>query len=105
MEAAGAATREAAEKEGFTVSLTPDNYVAESLVEAFGVEHLKGRRILIPSAAVTGDVLLNELRKRGAMVNVIEAYRNVRPEDLPASGESFARTLSGLDHVYQFLFF
>ncbi len=86
----GAATREAAEKEGLTVSLTPENYVTESLVEAFGGEDLKGRRILIPSAAVTRDVLPNELRKRGAMVNVVEAYRNVRPDDL---SESAARVL------------
>ena len=78
----GAATREAAEKEGLPVSLTPEKYVAESLVEAFGDEDLRGRRVLIPSAAVTRDVLRNELRKRGAAVDVVEAYRNVPPADL-----------------------
>lgn len=87
----GAATRESAEKEGFTVSLTPDRYVAESLVEAFRDEDLRGRRVLIPGAAVTREVLPDELRKRGATVNVVEVYRNVVPDDL---AERAARVLS-----------
>jgi uroporphyrinogen-III synthase len=82
----GAATKKAAEARGFTVSLTPDQYVAEALVQAFG-EDLKGQRILIPSAAVTRDVVAPALRKRGAQVEVVEAYRNV----IPAEAEGKAR--------------
>jgi len=77
----GAATAQAAEHGGFTVSLIPEKYVAESLVEAFAQEDLKGRRILIPSAAVTRDVVSRELRKRGAQVDVVEAYRNILPPE------------------------
>jgi uroporphyrinogen-III synthase len=77
----GAATREAAETSGFRVSITPDKYVAESLVEAFAGEDLNGKQILIPSAAVTRDVVAPELRKQGAQVDVVEAYRNVIPPD------------------------
>ena len=80
----GAATNEAAEKLGFTVSLVPEKYVAESLVEAFGNENLQGLRILIPSAAVTRDILPNELRKRGGVVDVVEAYRNIVPPGMGA---------------------
>jgi uroporphyrinogen III methyltransferase / synthase len=76
----GAATREAAEQLGFRVSITPEKYVAESLVEAFASEQLPGRRILIPCAAVTRDVVPSELRKRGAEVDSVVAYRNVIPE-------------------------
>jgi uroporphyrinogen III methyltransferase/synthase len=75
----GAATREAAEERGFTVALTPDKYVAESLIESFGPEELSGCRILIPSAAVTRDVIPQALRKGGAEVDIVEAYRNVLP--------------------------
>lgn len=78
--AVGPATRRAAEDRGFTVAITPDKYVAESLVEAFG-QDLAGLRILIPSAAVTRDVVANGLRKRGAQVDLVEAYRNVIPAD------------------------
>lgn len=85
----GAASREAAEQRGFQVTITPDKYVAESLVEAFAGEDLHGRRILIPSAAVTRDVVATELRKRGAQVNVVEAYRNV----IPAEAADQARTV------------
>lgn len=77
----GAATRDAAERFGFAVALTPERYVAESLVEAFAGQELNGRRILIPSAAVTRDVVAAELRKRGARVDVVEAYRNVVPRE------------------------
>jgi uroporphyrinogen III methyltransferase/synthase len=79
----GAATRNFAEQQGFTVSVTPESYVAEALVGALGAEDLSGRRILIPSAAVTRDVVREELTRRGARVDVVEAYRNVLPAEAP----------------------
>lgn len=77
--AIGSATRDAAEKNGFTVEVVPAAYVAESLVEALGMQDLTGQRILIPSAAVTRDVVPQALRKLGARVERVEAYRNVIP--------------------------
>lgn len=77
----GSATRSAAETHGFIVSVTPDDYIAEGLVAALGSESLHGKRILIPSAAVTRDVIPAELRARGARVDVVEAYRNVLPSE------------------------
>jgi len=77
----GAATRDFAKQQGFTVSVTPESYVAEALVEALGAEDLSGRRILIPTAAVTRDVVREELVQRGARVDVVEAYRNVMPAE------------------------
>lgn len=77
----GAATREAAERHGFHVSLTPEKYVAESLVEAFRSEDLRGRRILLPSAAITRDVVAARLRQLGADVAVVQAYRNIVPSE------------------------
>jgi uroporphyrinogen III methyltransferase/synthase len=57
--------------------MMPEKYVAESLVDAMTGEDLNGKRVLIPSAAVTRDVIPKELRQRGALVEVVEAYRNV----------------------------
>jgi uroporphyrinogen-III synthase len=86
----GAATRAAAERAHLQVALTPDEYIAEALVEAFAQEDLRGKRILIPSAAVTRDVIAPALRQRGADVTVVEAYRNVIPEDAAQqAGEIF----------------
>ncbi len=77
----GSATREAAERNGFRVSLVPGKYVAEALCDAFEQEDLKGKRILIPRAAVARDLVPDVLRKLGAHVDVVEAYRNVVPAD------------------------
>ncbi len=78
----GAATRQYAEQNGWTVNVTPENYVAENLVAALETEDLTGKRILIPSAAVTRDAVREALSKRGALVDLVEAYRNVAPPDL-----------------------
>jgi uroporphyrinogen III methyltransferase/synthase len=77
----GAATRRAAEARGLPVAVIPSEYIAESLIEALSGEDLNHRRVLIPSAAITRDVVPGELRKRGAQVDVVEAYRNVIPPE------------------------
>ena len=79
--AIGPATREAALAAGFPVKITADTYIAESLVEAIGHAELIGQRVLIPAAAVTRDIVPAELRKRGAQVTVVEAYRNICPPE------------------------
>jgi len=80
----GTATAELAEEYGFRVQLTPEKYVAESLAEAFRPYPMDGKRVLIPNAAVARDVVPNELRRRGAEVDVVAAYQNVIPFDAPA---------------------
>ncbi len=80
--AVGRATRDAAEHRGLRVHLVPERYVAESLAEAFALEDLAGKRVLIPSAAVTRDVVPKKLNEQGAIVTVVEAYRNSLPEGL-----------------------
>jgi len=80
--AIGPATRAAVEALHLKVDLMPKEYVAESLVAAFTEEHLNGRRILLPRAAVARDVVPAELTRRGASVDVVEAYRTVAPADL-----------------------
>ena len=73
--AIGTATREAAEASGFPIALVPREYIAEALVESLTAEMIAGRRVLIPSAAVTRDFVPDALRKMGAQVDVVEAYR------------------------------
>jgi uroporphyrinogen III methyltransferase/synthase len=77
--AVGSSTREEAEKNGVPIALVPREYVAEALLESFAKEKLSGVRILIPAAAVTRNVVPEALRKMGAQVDVVEAYRNVVP--------------------------
>jgi uroporphyrinogen III methyltransferase/synthase len=79
--AIGPATRAAVEALHLKVDRMPAEYVAESLVEAFAGDDLKGKRVLLPRAAVARDVVPVELTRRGATVDVVEAYRTVAPED------------------------
>jgi uroporphyrinogen-III synthase len=77
----GKATLHAVEKLGWKVDVVPDRFVAEALAEQLPEESLKGRRVLLPSAAVTREVLPRALMDKGAVVDVVEAYRNIMPED------------------------
>ncbi len=79
--AIGPATRAAVEALHLKVDKMPDEYVAESLVKAFASEDLNFCRILLPRAAVARDLVPAELKRRGATVDVVEAYRTVIPED------------------------
>ncbi len=77
--AIGPATAGELRKHLLTVDVVPSSYVAEGVLEALADEPVAGRRFLIPRARVARDVLPEELRKRGAEVDVVEAYRTVLP--------------------------
>jgi len=79
--AIGPATRAAVEALHLKVDLMGAEYVAEGLLAAFAAHDLNGRRVLLPRAAVARDLVPVELRKRGAQVDVVEAYRTVVPQD------------------------
>lgn len=80
--AIGKATAEAAHKAGFRVALVPGAYVAEDLVRELAAE-AAGKRVLLARAAVARDVIPDALREAGAIVDVLDAYRNVLPDDAP----------------------
>jgi uroporphyrinogen-III synthase len=75
----GPATRAAVEALHLRVDVMPAEYVAESLLEALANEDLKGKRVLLPRAAVARDLVPVALTERGAHVDVVEAYRTVMP--------------------------
>jgi uroporphyrinogen III methyltransferase/synthase len=75
--AIGPATRAAVEALHLKVDLMGKEYVAEGLLEAFAPYDLAGRRVLLPRAAVARDLVPAELARRGARVDVVEAYRTV----------------------------
>jgi uroporphyrinogen-III synthase len=77
--AIGPATKAAIEKHGLSVSVTPKEYVAESVVSALR-QRVKGKRVLLVRAKVARDVIPRELRKVAAAVDVIEAYETVAPK-------------------------
>ncbi|MGA8088169.1 MAG: uroporphyrinogen-III synthase [Terracidiphilus sp.] len=80
--AIGQATAEAAHHIGLHVTLTPESYVAESMVAAL-CSRVKGKRVLLTRAAVARDILPDALRNAGATVNVVDAYQNAIPATAP----------------------
>jgi uroporphyrinogen III methyltransferase/synthase len=81
--AIGPATRAAVEALHLKVDLMGKEYVAEGLLDAFAPHDLAGKRVLLPRAAVARDLVPVELGRRGALVDVVEAYRTAVPDDAP----------------------
>jgi uroporphyrinogen-III synthase len=80
--AVGEATASAARAAGFRVVFVPESYVAESLVDGLKGSS-SGEKILLVRAEVSRDVIPDALRAAGAVVDVVDAYRNVMPEAAP----------------------
>jgi uroporphyrinogen III methyltransferase/synthase len=76
--AIGPATAEALAQARLKVDCLPEEFVAESLLDAFEAE-LTGKKVLIPRAEVAREVLPEGLRQRGARVDVAPVYRTVVP--------------------------
>lgn len=76
--AIGPATKGTIEKHGLVVTVTPKEYVAEAVVASLH-RRVKGNRVLLVRAKVARDVIPRELRKAGAVVDVVEAYETVAP--------------------------
>ena len=58
-------------------SLVPKEFRAEGLLDVFP-ENLVGTRILFPRAEVARELLPDELRRRGALVDIVTVYRTVK---------------------------
>jgi uroporphyrinogen-III synthase len=80
--AIGEATAEALRAADLPVTFTPKNYVAESLLSELKTRW-EGKRVLLARASIARDVIPDALRSAGAAVDVIDAYRNVLPDDAP----------------------
>jgi len=80
--AIGPATAEALTRFHLKVDVMAAEYVAEGLLRSLEGFELAGSRVLIARAAVARDVLPVELRARGAIVDVVDAYCTLPPEGL-----------------------
>jgi uroporphyrinogen III methyltransferase / synthase len=64
---------------GIGSCLVPERYQAEGILDKVTPESMRGKRVLIPRAAEAREVLPDTLRKWGAVVDVVVAYRTVVP--------------------------
>jgi uroporphyrinogen III methyltransferase / synthase len=82
--AVGSSTAATLEKAGIKVTLVPEQFRAEgaltSLKSFYGNDSLlAGRRFLFPRAAQGRELLVVELERSGARVDLVEAYRTQAP--------------------------
>jgi uroporphyrinogen III methyltransferase/synthase len=108
--AIGSKTAEEVREKGIGPDLVPDEYRAEAAVEAFKHRRVKGKRILLPRAAEARELLPEELEKMGARVDVVKAYRTVKPDnerarvkDLLRKGEIHMVTFTSSSTVSNFV--
>jgi uroporphyrinogen-III synthase len=99
--AIGPATKAAITKHGLKVKMMPEEYVAESVVKGLRDE-VKGKRVVLIRAKVARDVIPEELRAAGAIVDVIEAYETVVPEKSRTRLSNLMKNSKRRPHVVTF---
>ena len=77
--AIGPETAKRLEESGLHPSLVPARYQAEGILDAVAPEAIRGKRVLIPRAAEAREILPDTLRRWGAFVDVVVAYRTRLP--------------------------
>jgi len=88
----GPATRDKADKAGFSVDHTAQTHLGVALAEELG-QRLHGKRVLLPRIDRANPDLPNALEKLGAQVTQVVAYRTLRPTD--SDKEKLARVANG----------
>jgi uroporphyrinogen III methyltransferase/synthase len=73
--AIGPVTAQALRHRGVEPALVPREYVAEAILDALG--EVRGLRFLLPRADIAREALAAGLRKKGALVTEVTAYRTV----------------------------
>jgi uroporphyrinogen III methyltransferase/synthase len=77
----GPTTAERLAKRGLKADLMPADYRADAVVRALAeMVDVKGLKVLLPHADIGREVIADELRKQGAEVTEVVAYRTVMAE-------------------------
>jgi uroporphyrinogen III methyltransferase/synthase len=77
--AIGPRTAQELETHGLTADIVPAEFQAEGIIAALADVGIRGNRILIPRAEVAREILPEQLRELGAVVDVIPVYRTIAP--------------------------
>jgi len=82
----GPGTADRLSRYGIKVDLVPDEFRAEGVIRAIQASGpLQGRRVLLPRADIGREVIAEELRRAGAAITDVVAYRTVSEDALPES--------------------
>jgi uroporphyrinogen III methyltransferase/synthase len=75
--AIGPATAQALEQRGIVADFIPEKYVAEDVLQGLLSRGAAGKRILIPRAQQAREILPQELRKAGSLVDILPVYQTL----------------------------
>ena len=75
--AIGPATADALRAKGIEPDFIPEKYVAEGVAEGLSAFGMAGKRVLVPRAKEARDLLPDELRKAGAVVDILPVYQTL----------------------------
>jgi uroporphyrinogen III methyltransferase/synthase len=108
--AIGPATAEELRARGIEPDFLPEKYVAEGIVEGLLALGMAGKRVLVPRAREAREVLPEELRKAGALVDILPVYQTLPAEarredvlDLLREGRIHCVTFASSSTVDNFL--
>jgi uroporphyrinogen III methyltransferase / synthase len=88
----GAATQKALEEEGLHAAFAPRQSGATAAVLAMGLAaKVSGKQVLIPRSDIANGELLAALRRAGASVTAVEAYRTASPQFLDGEAQGLLR--------------
>ncbi len=93
--AIGPKTGQAVRDLGLGVTISPEEFVAEALLECLRGEYVVGKRFLLPRATIAREILPDGIRKMGAEIDVVPTYQTIAPESLLR--EEFMRKLNDGD--------
>lgn len=95
--AIGPATAMALEERGVSPDFVPHEYLSDEIARS--MRRIAGKRILLPRADIARDTLPVALREKGARVDVVAAYRTVRPAATKANGARSRNSLARADVI------
>jgi uroporphyrinogen III methyltransferase/synthase len=78
--AIGPATARPLLEKKISVDFMPKEFIAEAILQGFAEMAIQGKRMLLARAKKARDILPKGLRKMGAVCDVVEVYRTVRPK-------------------------
>ena len=85
--AVGASTADFIRRLHLKVDAVPEDFRAEGLLDLFGQQDVKGKKVLIPRAVVAREVLPKGLSAMGMDVTVAPLYETIPPEIAPQTLE------------------
>jgi uroporphyrinogen III methyltransferase/synthase len=79
--AIGPVTAQRMRQYGLNTDIMPESYQAESVIEAFSKQPVKGTNVLLPRAKEARPILPLELDRMGAKVDEVTAYQTIQSTD------------------------